>query len=213
MNYFNRIIAVSIVVLAISVLGIAQAQAEAVEGQHYNVLPNPQPTQNKDRIEVIEFFWYGCPHCSNLHLPLKNWLKNKPDDVDFRYVPAIFRDNWEPGARTYYALEAMGGMDAVHDKIYDAIHRDKIDLTNEATLFGWMEKQGVEKEAFMKAYNSFAMQSHIARSKQMMQQFQLRGVPVLVVEGKYVVVNKGGTPQDMVSALEKVVVMARKARQ
>lgn len=213
MNYFNRIIAVSIVILAVSVLGIVQAQAEAVEGEHYNVLPNPQSTQNEDRIEVIEFFWYGCPHCSNLHLPLKNWLKNKPDDVDFRYVPAIFRDNWVPGAKTYYALEAMGGMDALHDEIYDAIHRNKIDLTDEATLFGWMDRQGVDKEAFMKAYHSFSMQSQVARSKQMMQQYQLRGVPALVVEGKYVITNKSGTPQGTISSLEKVIAMARKARQ
>ncbi len=202
------------VFLIVGLCGAAGIYANPVEGQDYRVLANPQPTQNKALIEVIEFFWYGCPHCSNLHLPLKSWLKNKPDDVDFRYVPAIFRGNWEPGAKTFYALETMGGMSELHDKIYDAIHHDKINLTDEATLFGWMGKQGVDKDKFVKIYHSFTIQNQIARSKQMMQQYQLSGVPVLVVEGKYLITSKkGGTPQDMVNTLEKVINMARKVKQ
>jgi thiol:disulfide interchange protein DsbA len=209
------------ITVALSVLLIAGlcgmvniVYAGPVEGQDYKVLANPQPTRNKAQIEVIEFFWYGCPHCNNLHLPLKSWLKSKPDDVDFRYVPAIFRGNWEPGAKIYYTLETMGGMDDLHDKIYDAIHRDKINLNDEATLFGWLEKQGVDRDKFVKIYHSFTMQNQIARSKQMMQQYQLSGVPILVVEGKYLVSGKpGGAPQDTVATLEKVIDMARKARQ
>jgi len=216
MKIFSRIMAVWGLFLIIGFAGVMNVHAGPVEGQDYKILSNPQPTQNTDKIEVIEFFWYGCPHCNNLHLPLKSWLKNKPDDVDFRYVPAVFRSNWEPGAKTFYALETMGmgAMNEIHDKIYDAIHRDKINLTDEATLFAWMDKQGVDKDKFVNVYKSFSMPNQIARTKQMMQQYQLSGVPVLVVEGKYMITGKkGGTIQDQINTLEKVIEMVRKAKQ
>jgi len=208
-----RLVAVLVVFFGIGMFDLMNVHAGPVEGHDYKMLANQQPTQNKDLIEVIEFFWYGCPHCNNLHLPLKTWLKNKPADVDFRYVPAIFRNNWEPGAKTFYTLETMGETGAIHDKIYDAIHRDKINLADEAVLFGWIEKQGVDKEKFANIYNSFTTLNQVARSKQMMQQYQLSGVPVIVVEGKYMVTGKkGGTPQDTVDALVKVIDMVRKTR-
>src|SRR5690606_30487807 len=125
--------------------GISIAHAEIVEGRDYALLPSPQPTENAQQIEVIEFFWYGCPHCNDLHPYLAKWLENKPDDVNFRYVPAVFRANWMPAAKTFYAIESLGLTKQLNDKLYQAIHRDKINLSKEPTLFAWIEKQGIER--------------------------------------------------------------------
>lgn len=210
-NYMKKWMAVCLVFVGVSLSGMTNAQAEIVAGRDYKVLENPQPTQNNDRIEVFEFFWYGCPHCNRLHPHIKAWLKNKPDDVDFRYVPAILRNNWIPGAKTFYTIETMGAMDVLHDKVYDAIHRDKINLTDEDVLFEWVEKQGVDKEKFVNIYRSFTMQNQVARSNQMLRQYQLTGVPALVIDGKYIITGrKGGTPQDTIRILNEIIEMVRK---
>ena len=209
----NRLIVILVVFLGMTVLGMTNSHAEIVEGRDYKVLANPQSTQNADRIEVIEFFWYGCPHCNSLHPHIKAWLKNKPSDVDFRYVPAIFRNNWIAGAKTYYTIETLGEMETLHDKIYEAIHRDKVNLSDESVLFSWIEKQGGDKEKFVNVYNSFTTQNQVARSNQMMRQYQLTGVPAFVIEGKYLTTGKkGGTPQDTMRVLSQIIDMVRSTK-
>lgn len=198
------------------VIGLANAsfaQAEIVEGRDYIVLANPQPTEDKRSIEVLEFFWYGCPHCNELHPHIDSWRQNAQKDVKFQYVPAIFRANWAPAAKTFYAMEVMGLTKTLHDKIYKAIHRDKIDLANEATLFNWIEKQGIERDKFVNAYNSFSVQNQVAKSTQMMRQYKLTGVPALVVDGKYVTSGKmSGTPRDTIQILNELIDKARKEK-
>ena len=207
----NRLTVVLIVFLSMSFLHAPSISAELVEGRDYQVLKNPQPTKNEDRIEVLEFFWYGCPHCNNLHPYIKNWLKNKPDDVDFQYVPAIFRDNWAPGAKMFYTISAMDGLDTLHDRIYDAIHQKKVDLSNEDIILDWIGRQEVDKEKFVELYHSFTTHSQVAHANQMMQKFQISGVPAFVVEGRYLVRGKkGGGPQDTIRLLEAVIEMVRK---
>lgn len=182
---------------------ITVAQAQMIEGKDYIRLATPQPTENSKRIEVIEFFWYGCPHCNDLHPHLKHWLENKPDDVEFRYIPAIFRANWIPAAKTFYALESLGLTRELNDKIYQAIHRDKIDLSKETTLFAWIEKQGIERDKFVNAYNSFTVQNQASRAAQLTRQYQITGVPALVVNGVYLTSGKlSGTPQDTIAVLD-----------
>tara|TARA_R110002073_G_scaffold287129_2_gene451832 strand:+ start:3012 stop:3659 length:648 start_codon:yes stop_codon:yes gene_type:complete len=209
----NRLLTILLLLLSIGLISITSARAELIEGKNYTVLPTPQPIQDNGAIEVIEFFWYGCSHCNHLHPHLKIWLQSIPDDVNFRYVPAIFRTNWVPAAKTFYAIEAMGIKDALHDKIYDAIHLKKINLTKEPVLFSWIEKQGIEREKFVSAYNSFTVQNQVARSTQMTRQYKLSGVPSLVVGGKYL--TSGGmnkTPQDTIKVLEKLIDKVRKEK-
>lgn len=202
MNQRNSL-AVFVLVLCFGLITISSASAEVVDGKDFTILKNPQPTQDSSKIEVLEFFWYGCPHCYSLHPHLKTWLLNVPGDVSFRYVPAILRPNWVAAAKAFYAIEAMGIINELHDKIYDAIHRDKIDLNNEAVLFDWIEKNGVDKKKFENTYNSFSVQNQVARSTQMTRQYQLSGVPALVVNGKYLTSGRmGGTPQDTIKTLE-----------
>ncbi len=209
----RKSLAVFFLLLSFSLINGLSARANIVEGKDYTVLTNPQPTQDADKIEVLEFFWYGCPHCYSLHPYLKTWLMTIPGDVSFRYVPAILRPNWVPAAKIYYAIEVMGIADVLHDKAYDAIHRDKIDLNNESILFDWIEKQGIDRKKFENTFRSFAVQNQVARSTQMSRQYQLNGVPALVINGKYLTSGKmGGTPQDTIKALEMLIEKVRKEK-
>ncbi len=209
----HKSLAVFLLLLSFGLIHHSSARADIVEGKDYTVLTNPQPTQDSGKIEVLEFFWYGCPHCYSLHPHLKTWLMNIPGDVDFRYVPAIFRPNWVSGAKIFYAIEAIGVTSTLHDKVYDAMHRDKIDLNNESILFDWIEKQGIDRKKFESTYNSFAVQNQVARSTQMSRQYQLTGVPALVINGKYLTSGSmGGTPQDTVKTLDALIEKARKEK-
>lgn len=199
--------------IGISITGISGARAEIVEGRDYTVLPHPRPTESGKNIEVLEFFWYGCPHCYDLHPHIKAWLKTIPKDVSFRYVPAIFRPNWIPGVKIFYALEALGEKDRLHDKVYDAIHLDKIDLTKDEVLFDWIAKQGVDRQKFIDAYSSFSVQNQVSRSTQMSKDYNLSGVPALVVDGRYLTSGRmGGTPQDTVKVLDELIEKVRREK-
>ncbi|AKH38823.1 MULTISPECIES: thiol:disulfide interchange protein DsbA/DsbL [Nitrosomonas] len=209
----NKLFKFFLVFITLNLSGILFAQAEIIEGRDYIVLATPQPTEDQRSIEVIEFFWYGCPHCYELHPHIDNWRKNAPKDVKFRYVPAIFRANWTPAAKTFYAMEALGITKELHDKVYKAIHRDKIDLSKEAVLFDRIEKQGIERAKFINAYNSFSVQNQVAKVSQMIRQYKLTGVPALVVEGKYITSGKmSGTPRDTIQVLNELIDKARKER-
>ena len=134
---------------------ISGAHAELVKGRDYALLLNPQPTTSGDKIEVLEFFWYGCPSCYKLHPQIKLWQKKIPKDVSLKYIPTIFRKNWTPATKTFYTLEILGDKNNLHDKIYDAIHIEKIDLSNEEILFSWIEKQGDRSEKIYKYLQLF----------------------------------------------------------
>lgn len=212
MNRYQAV-AVFFLVLSFGVINLPAAYADIVEGKDYTVLAKPQPTEDSSKIEVLEFFWYGCPHCYSLHPQLKTWLANIPADVNFQYVPAILRPTWVPAAKIFYAIEAMGIAGTLHDKVYDAIHRDKIDLNNESVLFDWIEKQGIDRKKFENTYQSFAVQNQVSRSTQMSRQYQLNGVPTLIINGKYLTIGrKGGSPQDTIKTLEALLEKVRKEK-
>lgn len=192
---------------ALIISGTAFATAEL--GRDYKLLNPSQPTDSK-KIEVLEFFFYGCSHCFHLHTPLTAWEKTMPKDVELTFVPTIFRDSMEPMARTMYALESMGQLDKLHDAIYRAWNEDKIELFDEDSIVNFVAKHGVDREKFTAAYNSFSMQSQVVRAKQMVRGYRINGTPTLVVDGKYVIT--GLQPDDTIRVLKDVIVIARKAR-
>ena len=208
-----RLLTVTLLLSVISFTGLSSARGELVEGRDYTVLPRPQPTESGKNIEVLEFFWYGCPHCYDLHPHIKTWLKKMPKDVSFRYVPAIFRPNWIPGLKTFYAMEALGERDKLHDKVYEAINADKVDLTKDEVLFDWIAKQGIDRQKFIDAYNSFSVQNQVAKSMQISKDYNLSGVPTVVVDGRYLTSGRmGGTPQDTIKILDELIEKVRKER-
>jgi len=179
--------------------------AGPVEGKHYYRLQMPQPTEQAGKVEVIEFFWYGCPACFDLEPLLKSWVKRLPADVHFRKVPAVFRDSWEPGARLFYTLEAMNLLDRLNDAVFNAMHREKIRLGDEKTLFDWVAKQGVDRREFAQTYKSFAVDAKVRRAAEMTQEYGFGGVPALVVGGKYIPAPNLGTFGNMLQVVDGLI--------
>jgi thiol:disulfide interchange protein DsbA len=198
------------ILAALALLCATQAYAEVVAGRDYKLLDPPQPVSHGKKVEVIEFFFYECSHCDDLHGPLAAWERNKPKDVQLQMVPVIFRESLEPMARTYYALEAMGEVKRLHNAFFDAMHRKGVDLRDEAKITDFVAKNGVDRAKFGAAYNSFSMSSKIVRSNQMVQSYGVRGTPTIVVDGKYSISNL--QPEDTIRVLDEVIRMARKER-
>ncbi len=166
--------------------GLAQAQPTA--GVDYRELATAQSTDVPGKIEVLEFFWYGCPHCYNFEPALEPWVKKLPKDVNFRRVPAMFNDEYTEGARAFYALEAIGEEARVHKALFDAVHTgSRLRVANEAALTEWLGKQGVDTKKFAAAYRSFSVEGKLKRAAQFTQAYKIEGVPSMAVNGKYVV--------------------------
>jgi thiol:disulfide interchange protein DsbA len=188
-------------VVAVTLMGSGAALAEAQLGKDYTLLNPPQPTNTK-KIEVLEFFFYGCSHCYHLHPLLSAWKKTMPKDVELTYLPTVFRDTWEPMAYTYYALESLGKEAQLHDALYRA-------WNDEDKIADFVAQHGVDRTKFTAAYGSFAMKSMVTRAEQMIRSYRINGTPTLVVDGKYVI--EGLQPEETIQTLKRVIVMARKA--
>ncbi len=204
MRLFRRLFVV------VALLCATYAQAEVVAGRDYKVMNSPMPTSSGKKVEVLEFFFYGCPHCYHLHPYISAWEKKMPKDVTLEYVPVIFNDSWEPMAHTYYALEAMGKIKDLHDALFEAWNVQNIDLSDEARITEFVAKHGVDRSKFDAGYNSFAISSKIARSNQLVQSYGIRGTPTIAVDGKYIIT--GLQPQETIRVLDEVVALARKER-
>ena len=207
-----------LVAILLSLSGLAAA-AELKEGQHYTAFNPPRSTEVRDKIEVTEFFWYGCAHCFNFDPILHKWLKKLPADVAFRRVPAIFPGkngapgNWTPGAKLYYALEAMGLLEKLHGEVFDAMHIDRINLQDEKVLREWLGRKGVDAQKFFDTWNSFAIQGKVQRAQQLTLQHGLTGVPAMVVDGKYMPASGGaGSHEEVTAILDALIDKARKER-
>ena len=187
-------------------------QAFAMEAdQEYKLLNPPQPTQSGKKIEVLEFFFYGCIHCFHLHPKLSAWEKHMPKDVEITYVPVVFRSTWEPMANTFYALELMGKRtQRIDDALFKAWNVNNIDLRDEARIAAFLSQYGINSKKFREYYNSFAVETKVMRSKQMLQLYHIMGTPTLVVDGKYEI--EGMEPDGLIKALNDVVAMVRKER-
>jgi len=202
----NKLIKGLLVAAALFISGAALAEAQL--GKDYSLLNPSQPTSTK-KIEVLEFFFYGCSHCFHLHPLLSAWEKTKPKDVELTFVPTAFRDSWEPMANTFYALESMGQQQQLHDALYRAWNEENLALTDADKIADFVAKHGVDRAKFTAAYNSFSMQSKVTRAKQMIRSYGISGTPTVVVDGKYMI--EGLQPEDTIRALKEVIVMARKA--
>lgn len=185
--------------------------AQPKAGADYTELKAAQPVEAKGKVEVLEFFWYRCPHCYSLEPVLEPWTKKLPADVQFRRIPAVLADNWATDARFFYAFEALGVLDKVHKAFFDAIHRDRLNLSSEPAVTEWLKKNGIDRAKFDDAYKSFGVQAKVKRAAQLSAAYQLDGVPLLAVQGKYTIsAEQGGTQNGMLETTDKVIDLARK---
>lgn len=158
------------------------------EGTDYLALPKVVPVDApKGKIEVIEFFWYNCPHCNAFEPTLDAWVKRAPKDVAFRRIPVAFAESFVPQQRLFYALEALNKVDELHKKVFTAIHVEKQDLKTQDKIVAWVEKQGVDKAKFLELYNSFSVSTKARKASQLQDAYRVSGVPALGVAGRFYV--------------------------
>ena len=165
--------------------GVAFSGVIYKEKIHYELVTPPQPTSVEGKVEVVEMFWYGCPHCNKLEPYVERWLKKKPKEAEFIRMPAIFRPGWEIGARAYYTAEILGVVDTIHPAMFEAMHGQKKKMDTEAQLMDFFKQHGVSNKDFNRAFRSFAVEAKIRRSKDMSQRYGIKGVPSIIVNGKY----------------------------
>ncbi len=168
------------------------AASELVEGidvtlgQEYELVTPPLPAGRNGRVEIVELFWYGCPHCDRLEPLVTEWLKTKADYIDFIHLPAIFNNpQWRLHAQTYYAADAIGVSEKLHNPLFDAMHRNKRPLKTDEQIFDFVADQGVDRKAFKKAFKSFTVKAKVARAADLTRKYGISGVPVVIVNGKY----------------------------
>lgn len=182
--------------------------SNAFAAPNYSLLIPPQPTHSGTKIEVLEFFFYGCIHCYHLHPYLNKWEKTKPKDVSLDFVPVHFNPSWQPMAYTYYALKAMGQQKRLDDKLYNALNQERLPLYDMNAIADFVAKNGVNRSKFIKYYKSFSVQNEVDNSGQMTTAYQVEGTPTLVVDGKYVI--SGLEPKEMIVALNQVIKKVRR---
>lgn len=186
------------------------ASAFSANAADYGLVSPPQPTETNGKIEVIEFFWYGCPHCYHLEPMVNAWLKNKPEDVAFKRIPAYPSESWGVLARVFYTIQAMGLLPQFHEKIFDAIHKDGVNLQNPKILEQWLAKNGVDPKKYEAVEKSFTVQSDMQRAKQMTINYKVDSVPRLVVNGKYYTSGElAGGPERMFPVVDELIAKVR----
>ncbi len=180
-------------------------------GVDYAQLSKPVPTEAPaGKIEVIEFFWYNCPHCSAFEPALAAWARALPKDVAFRRMPIAFREDFAPQQKLFYALEAMGLVDKMHARVFAAIHDEKQNLTSTEAIINWMVKQGIDKAKFTEQFNSFSVNTKASRARQIQDAYQIEGVPALGVAGRFY--TDGAMAKSMDRALSIVDFLVAQSR-
>ncbi|MDQ1362438.1 MAG: hypothetical protein QG652_298 [Pseudomonadota bacterium] len=179
---------------------------EYKEGEDYIRLATPLPTQTGDKIEVQEFFWYGCPHCFQFDPKLERWLKNKPANVEFVRTPAPLNPAWMVHTKTFYALDAMGKIDQFHVELFNAMHVARLKLFTQEAIADYLEQKGLDRKKFLDMFNSFPVDSRARKAAQLGSQYKISGVPTLTVNGKYVInTNRTGGFDEALNVLTYVV--------
>jgi len=202
-------------VLTIWVAASVQAQpALYVAGTHFEELPAAVRTNNPEKIEVLEVFWYGCGHCFRFQPLVDDWAHNAPEDVDYHRFPAIWNELMKIHAQAYYTAESLNVVDKVHGPIFDAINLQNNRLQNERQLATLFASHGVGEEDFSRAFNSFPVSTKVNQAEQRMSEYQIRSTPNVIVNGKYLVTTNDAvrTQQDMLAIVDFLVARERAAR-
>jgi thiol:disulfide interchange protein DsbA len=189
--------------------GAAQPQA----GRDFSRLDPPRPVSTGSRIEVIEFFYYGCPVCYETEPMLSRWLTGAPDDVAMRRIPAVSSESWAPFARLFYTLDALGQIDRLHWPIYDSFQLDDVRLNDEKIMPDWAARNGVDRQRFVETYRSPEVAARVEHARELIRAYDVSGVPTFVVDGKFVTSARlaGGTRQ-VIEVLDSLVKLAREQR-
>ncbi|HXF65934.1 MAG TPA: thiol:disulfide interchange protein DsbA/DsbL [Burkholderiales bacterium] len=194
----------------------AAAPAQEVISVRQNIeyrLIAQQPVETGDRIEVIDFFWYGCPFCNQLQPALEAWIRRKPEDVALRRVPVILRESWVPHARIYYTLELLGEVERLHLKVYHGYHVEELHMSKPEVMEQWAVRNGIDRRRWLDAYYSPEVDAKVARARVLTERYEVRGTPTLVVDGRYLTSgDMAPTLAGMIPIMEDLVRLARQRR-
>jgi len=195
----------SLIFLLLMISSVASHAADYTEGVNYKKI-TPQPTDTGSKIEVLEFFWYGCPHCYAFEPYINAWKKTKPANVEFVRVPAIFRPDWEVQARAYYALSNMGVVEELHEKIFNAIHKNRKRLNKKNLITDFVVENGVDRKKFEAEYSSFSVDSMVRKAKKKQTAYKIQGVPSVAVNGKYLTSGSmSGSYENLIKIIDYLV--------
>jgi thiol:disulfide interchange protein DsbA len=200
--------------ITVALFAVALPAAAQTAGREYVPIEPAQATDNPAKIEVIEFFSYGCPHCSEFHPTVSKWSAKLPADVAFKRVPVSFgRAQWANLSKLYYALEATGDLAKLDGAVFHALHEKGLKLYDDKSIAEWVAAQGADAKKFTDAYNSFGVVSKVKRADQLAQAAKIQGVPALAIDGKFLMVNEGIKDwADLVARTDKVIDKARTER-
>lgn len=195
---------------AASMLAPCALAQRAFEDSFRAITPQPTPA---DKIEVIDFFWYGCPYCYQL-LPLFTaWEKTQPADVQVRRIPAILRQEWIPDAHLYYTLELVGAAERLHTPVFEAIHRDRLLVTDMEAVRKWATANGIDRAKWDAAYNAQEVRDRVVRAVDLARDYDVRGTPVVIVDGRYQTGSgQSGSLKNVMPTVEALVKLAREQR-
>ena len=211
-NRLRRGIVASIALAPLAALVPSGARAQPVLGRDYSVLSPEQPVEGAGKIDVVEFFWYGCIHCYNLEALLEPWVPKLAPDAQFRRIPAVFDSpRWAHDAGLFFAFEALGVLERLHRPIFDAVHKDRLRTDNPEALTEWLRKNGVDPKRLDDTLKSFGVQSKVRRATQLTRAFRVEGTPLLAIHGRYTIsAEQGRTHAGMLAIAEQLIGVARK---
>jgi thiol:disulfide interchange protein DsbA len=214
LNLYAMIKKISFSLFFLSLIGAVSAQTRPIEeGFDYRVLPIAQAIEAKGKIEVVEFFWYGCPHCHDFEPQLDAWVKRQAKDVSVKKVPVAFRDDLLSHSQLFYALESLGKSN-LHAKVMEVMHVGKRKLITEPEIADWAVSQGIDRETFLKAFKSFTVTSKARAANQIAQAYRIDGVPTVAVQGKYITSPSitAGSKARAIEAMDHLVSKVRKEK-
>lgn len=194
---------------------LPQASAQAKkpeEGTDYLKLERPAPVESAPgQIEVVDFFWYSCPHCNAFEPSLQAWIARLPADVKVRRVPVAFRDDFVPQQRLFYALESLGRLGDLHSKVFQAVHQERHPMGRADVIADWAQAQGLDRAKFLEAYNSFTVSAKLRKAAQVQEAYKVEGVPAMGIAGRwYVDGNLAGTNPRMLPVADYLIAEVRK---
>jgi thiol:disulfide interchange protein DsbA len=200
--------------LAVACLAFAflNGPAAAAPENAYQPLNPPQPTVSGARVEVLEIFWYGCPHCYALEPYLEKWKETKPEDVEFVRVPAVLNRTWIPHARAYYTAQKLGVLDKIHSQLFNALHRERKSVYTDAEIRKFFVEQGVSGDDFDRVYNSHEVDTRMKQALVIARGAKITGVPAIIISGKYMTSGPlAGSYEGIIEVIDTLVAREREA--
>ncbi|KAA0945348.1 MULTISPECIES: thiol:disulfide interchange protein DsbA/DsbL [unclassified Pseudomonas] len=209
----NLILSAALVTASLFGMTAQAADVPLEAGKTYIELSNPVPVSVPGKIEVVELFWYGCPHCYSFEPIINPWVEKLPSDVNFVRIPAMFGGAWDAHGQLFLTLEAMGVEHKVHNAVFEAIQKDRKPLTKVDDMANFVATQGVDKDKFIATFNSFAIKGQITKAKELAQKYGVQGVPTMIVNGKYRFdLGTSGGPEQTLNIADQLIAKERAAK-